>query len=157
MDQENVPGSPDIPTRAEPARRLAVVACMDARLDVYRPLDLQPGDAHVIRNAGGIVTDDVIRSLCLSQRLLGTTKIVLVHHTDCGLDGLDEPGFLTEVATDAGQTPPWSVGAFTDPAESVRRSMARLRDCPFLPERGHIRGFVYSVTTGQLDEVKPVT
>ena len=157
MNQENVTGSPGIPTRAEPARRLAVVACKDARLDPVQVLDLQPGDAHVIRNAGGIVTDDVIRSLCLSQRLLGTTEVVLVHHTDCGLDGLDEPGFLTDLTTDVGQTPPWTVGAFTGPAESVRRSMARLRDCPFLPERGHIRGFVYSVTTGLLDEVHPAT
>jgi len=126
---------------------------MDARFDPSRVLGLEVGEAHVVRNAGGIVTEDVIRSLCLSQRLLGTTEIVLVHHTRCGLEGLDEDGFLGDVATDAGEMPAWSVGSFAEPADSVRESIRRLRECPFLPNRDRITGYVYSVDSGTLDEV----
>jgi carbonic anhydrase len=136
-----------------PALRLAVVACMDARMNVPAILGLEDGDAHVIRNAGGIVTDDVIRSLCLSQRSLGTREIVLVHHTRCGIEGLDEEGFLADLEADAGARPSWSLEAFADPYDDVRRSIRRLRASPFLPHTDGIRGFVYSVDDGRLDEV----
>ncbi len=134
-----------------------MVACMDARLDPLPVLGLAPGDAHVIRNAGGIVTDDVVRSLCLSQRLLGTTAVVLVHHTRCGLDGLDEEAFLAELEDAAGERPDWTPGSFSDPADSVRASIGRLRACPFLPHRDAITGHVYDVDTGELAEVDPAT
>ncbi|MEC9394787.1 MAG: carbonic anhydrase [Actinomycetota bacterium] len=138
---------------AVPARRLAVVACMDARFDPSRVLGLEVGEAHVVRNAGGIVTDDVVRSLCLSQRLLGTKEVVLLHHTLCGLEGLDEDAFLADVENDAGATPAWTVGSFAEPTGSVRESIRRLRECPFLPHRDRIMGYVYSVETGTLEEV----
>jgi carbonic anhydrase len=141
----------DLP--AAPGRNLAVVACMDARLDVSRVLGLRNGDAHVIRNAGGVVTDDVIRSLTLSQRALGTREIVLVHHTRCGLQGVDEEGFRRELAAEVGITPSWSLEGFDDVEEDVRQSMHRLRMSPFLPHKDHIRGFVYEVETGRVREV----
>ena len=137
-----------------PARRLAVVACMDARLDVPRILGLQAGEAHVIRNAGGVITDDVIRSLCLSQRLLGTREVVLVHHTGCGLQVLDEQRFLAELEAETGVTPAWPLEAFADPYEDVIESMRRLHSSPFLPCRDHIRGFVYDVADGKLHEAE---
>lgn len=137
---------------AAPTRRLAVVACMDARLDVLRILGLRAGEAHVIRNAGGVVTDDVIRSLCLSQRLLGTREVVLVHHTGCGLQRLDEHRFLSELEAETGMKPSWPLGAFADPYDDVVESMRRLRSSVFLPHRDHIRGFVYDVADGKLHE-----
>ena len=124
----------DGPLPLPPARRVAVVACMDARLDVHRVLGLAEGDAHVIRNAGGAVTDDVIRSLAISQRLLGPREIVLIHHTDCGM-------------------PPWAAEAFEDVVADVRQSIARLRVSPFVPRTDAVRGFVFDVATGRLDEV----
>ncbi len=136
-----------------PGRRLAVVACMDARLDVSSVLGLRNGDAHVIRNAGGVVTDDVVRSLALSQRALGTREIVLVHHTRCGLQGVDEDAFRRELREEVGITPPWSLEGFDDADEDVRQSMHRLHMSPFLPHKDHIRGFVYEVETGRLREV----
>lgn len=138
-----------------PTLRLAVVACMDSRLDVFAVLGLDNGEAHVVRNAGGVVTDDVIRSLSLSQRALGTREIVLVHHTDCGLQKVTEEGFAAELEAETGVAPAWSVEAFTDPYASVRQSFDRLRASPFLPATDHIRGFVYDVATGALDEVHP--
>ena len=138
---------------AAPARQLAVVACMDARLDVLRILGLHAGEAHVIRNAGGVVTDDVIRSLCLSQRLLGTREVVLVHHTGCGLQRLDEQRFLSEIEAETGIRPSWPLEAFTDPYCNVAESMRRLHSSPFLPCKDHIRGFVYDVADGKLHEV----
>ena len=138
---------------AAPARRLAVVACMDARIDVARILGLRVGEAHIIRNAGGVITDDVIRSLCLSQRLLGTREVVLVHHTGCGLQSLDEQRFLSELEAETGARPPWPLEAFEDPYDSVVESMRRLRSSPFLPHKDHIRGFVYDVADGKLHEV----
>ena len=138
---------------APPARRLAVVACMDARLDVYRILGLEPGEAHVIRNAGGVVTQDVLRSLLLSQRLLGSREIVLVQHTGCGLLMLREDEVKAEIEADTGRRPPFALEAFDDLTASVRRSIARLRDDPFLPHTDRIRGFVYDVETGRLEEV----
>ena len=138
---------------AAPARRLAVVACMDARLDVLRILGLHAGEAHVIRNAGGVVTDDVIRSLCLSQRLLGTREVVLVHHTGCGLQLLDEHRFLSELEAETGIRPSWPLEVFADPDHDVVESMRRLSSSPFLPHKDHIRGFVYDVADGKLHEV----
>jgi carbonic anhydrase len=144
-------GAPDLPIR--PARKLAVVACMDSRLDVFAILGLQPGEAHVIRNAGGVVTDDVIRSLALSQRLLGTEEVVLIHHTDCGLLKVTEDEFREELRRETGQRPTWPVEAFTDLDEDVRASMARLRATPFVPNVESVRGFVFEVETGRLREI----
>ena len=138
---------------AAPARRLAVVACMDARIDVARILGLQAGEAHIIRNAGGVITDDVIRSLCLSQRLLGTREVVLVHHTGCGLQRLDEQRFLSELEAETGVRPSWMLDAFADPYEDVAESMRRLHSSPFLLHKDNIRGFVYDVADGKLHEV----
>lgn len=126
---------------------------MDARIDVYSLMGLSPGEAHVIRNAGGLVTDDAIRSLAISQRLLGTTEVVLVHHTDCGMQDLDDDGFASELERSAGVRPAWRAGGFTDASDDVRRSMKVLRDCPFLPSREQIRGFVLDVSNGRLSEV----
>jgi carbonic anhydrase len=141
----------DLP--ASPGRGVAVLACMDARLNPHELLGLQAGDAHVIRNAGGVVADDAIRSLAISQRLLGTTEIVLIQHTDCGLLGLDEEQFRRALRQDAGVEPTWAVGAFGDLDESVRQSIARIRSSPFIP-RKNVRGFVYDVHTGALREVR---
>ena len=137
-----------------PAAKLAVVACMDARLDVYRLLGLELGEAHVIRNAGGVVTDDALRSLVISQRLLGTREIVLVHHTDCGMLTFRDDAVKDEITADVGVRPRFALEAFPDPDEDVRQSIARLRDCPFLPHKDEIRGFVYQVESGQLREVR---
>lgn len=136
-----------------PTRNLAVVACMDSRMDIFQILGLGNGEAHVIRNAGGVVTDDVIRSLALSQRALGTREIVLIHHTRCGVQGLDEAGFRRQLAADVGVTPPWSVDGFDDVEDDVRQSIRRLRNSPFIEHDRHIRGFVYEVETGRLREV----
>lgn len=138
-----------------PRRALAVVACMDARLDVAACLGLEPGDAHVIRNAGGIVTDDVIRSLCLSQRVLGTRTVVLVHHTDCGLEGVSDDEFAASLAEEAGRAPTWRAGGFADVDEAVQASIRRLGRSPFLPHRDDIAGFVYQTGSGQLRRVEP--
>ena len=143
--------------QAAPARRLAVIACMDARLDTLRILGLRPGEAHVIRNAGGVITDDVIRSLCLSQRLLGTREVVLVHHTDCGLQHLDEDRFVARLEAETGVRPPWPLEAFADPHDDVVESIRRLRATPFLSHKDHIAGFVYDVADGKLHEVQPPT
>ena len=144
---------PDVDLQVEPTRHVALVACMDSRMDMFQLLGLGHGEAHVIRNAGGVITDDVIRSLCLSQRFLKTREVVLVHHTDCGLERVTEDTFRSEMQEELGVTPPWVVEAFTDPHASVRQSMQRLHLSPFLAHKDHIRGFVYCVTTGLLDEV----
>jgi carbonic anhydrase len=136
-----------------PKRRIAVVACMDARLDVYAALGLAPGDAHVIRNAGGVVTDDVIRSLAISQRLLGTEEIVLVHHTDCGMLTFGDDEFRASIERDTGIRPPWAAEAFGDLEGDVRQSIARIGASPFIPNKQSVRGFVYEVETGRLREV----
>lgn len=133
-----------------PARRLAVVACMDARMDPYKMLGLANGDAHILRNGGGVVTDDVIRSLCLSQRLLGTREIILIHHTSCGLQTVDEASFKAELEAEVGVKPAWAVEGFQDPHADVRQSIQRLMLTPFLPHKDHIRGFVYDVDDGRL-------
>jgi carbonic anhydrase len=136
-----------------PSRNLAIVACMDARLDIFALLGLEIGDAHVIRNAGGIVTDDVFRSLTLSQRALGTREIVLVHHTDCGLQGVVDDDFAAELEAATGVVPGWRAGGFADPHADVAVSIERLRSSPFLLHRDLISGFVYDVDTGRLDPV----
>jgi carbonic anhydrase len=136
-----------------PARKLAVVACMDARLNPYGLLGLQEGDAHIIRNAGGVVTDDEIRSLAISQRLLGTEEIVLIHHTDCGMLTFTDDEFKRSVQDDTGIKPEWAVESFTDLDEDVRQSIARIKASPFIPRKDAVRGFVYDVETGGLREV----
>ncbi|MGI9016571.1 MAG: beta-class carbonic anhydrase [Euzebya sp.] len=146
----------DADLQVAPTRHLAVVACMDSRIDVFAILGLRNGEAHIIRNAGGVITDDVIRSLCLSQRLLGTREILLVHHTDCGLQKVREDTFKQELLEELGVTPRWSLESFTDPEADVRQSTQRLHLSPFVQHTDHIRGFVYDVTTGRLNEVDPV-
>ncbi|MFI6080498.1 beta-class carbonic anhydrase [Streptomyces sp. NPDC051217] len=142
------------PLQPPPSRRLAVVACMDARLDIYRILGLEEGDAHVIRNAGGAVTDDTIRSLAISQRLLGTRKIFLIHHTDCGMLTFTDDGFKRDIENDTGIRPPWAAEAFTDLEEDVRQSVRRITVSPFVPHTDAVRGFVFDVATGRLKEVE---
>jgi carbonic anhydrase len=139
----------------EPSLRLAVVACMDSRLDVFAALGLAGGEAHVLRNAGGVVTDDVIRSLAISQRRLGTREIVLVHHTDCGMEKVTDDGFREELREATGMAPSFAIESFDDVDANVRQSIARLRNSPFLLHRDEIRGFVYDVDTGRLREVNP--
>src|SRR5919201_25373 len=136
-----------------PAKGLAVVACMDARLHVSKVLGLEEGDAHIIRNAGGVVTDDAIRSLAISQRLLGTTEIVLIHHTECGMLTFTDDEFRTQIETDTGIKPDWAAEAFPDVEGDVRQSIARITSSPFIPDKSSIRGFVYDVKTGALNEV----
>ncbi len=137
-----------------PGKEIAVVACMDARLNVYGLLGLQEGDAHVIRNAGGVVTDDEIRSLAISQRLLGTREIVLIHHTDCGMLTFTDDEFKRQIQDETGIKPDWAPGSFKDIEEDVRQSIARIEASPFVPEKGSIRGFVFAVETGRLREVE---
>ena len=136
-----------------PARRVAIVACMDARLNPYGLLGLSEGDAHVIRNAGGVITDDEIRSLAISQRLLGTEEIMLIHHTDCGMLTFTDEEFRRQVQEDTGLKPHWTVEAFDDLEEDVRHSIARIKASPFIPRKDSIRGFVYDVETAELREV----
>jgi carbonic anhydrase len=136
-----------------PAKRIAVVACMDARLNPYGLLGLREGDAHVIRNAGGVITDDEIRSLAISQRLLGTEEIMLIHHTDCGMLTFADDDFRRQVQDDTGIKPEWAAETFVDLDEDVRQSIARIEASPFIPRKDQIRGFVYDVHTGRLREV----
>ena len=136
-----------------PARQVAVVACMDARLNVYAILGLGDGQAHVIRNAGGVITDDEIRSLAISQRLLGTTEIILIHHTDCGMLTFTDDAFKRSIQDETGIKPAWSAEAFGDLDEDVRQSIARIKASPFVPHKDAIRGFVFDVATGKLNEV----
>ncbi len=135
-----------------PRRKLAVVACMDSRMDIFQMLGLEHGEAHIIRNAGGVVTDDVIRSLVLSQRLLGTREIILIHHTDCGLQRVQESELKDQIEAETGVRPHWAIESFTDPADNVRQSMRRLLVSPFVAEKRYIRGFVYDVADGRLVE-----
>ena len=136
-----------------PAKRVAVLACMDARLNPYGLLGLSEGDAHVIRNAGGVVTDDEIRSLSISQRLLGTEEIVLIHHTDCGMLTFSDDDFRRQIEDETGVKPEWAVEAFDDLERDVRQSIARIKNSPFIPKKEQIRGFIYDVKTGKLSEV----
>ena len=136
-----------------PARKAAVVACMDARLNVYGALGLSEGDCHVIRNAGGVVTDDAIRSLAISQRLLGTEEVILIHHTDCGMLTFHDDDFKASIEQDTGIRPPWAAEAFPDLEQDVRQSIARIKASPFVPHKDAVRGFVFDVATGKLNEV----
>ena len=136
-----------------PARRVAVLACMDARLNPHALLGLEEGDAHVIRNAGGVVTDDEIRSLSISQRLLGTEEVMLIHHTDCGMLTFGDDEFRRQIQDDTGIKPEWAAEAFEDLDEDVRQSIARIKASPFIPNKERVRGFVYEVETGRLREV----
>jgi carbonic anhydrase len=138
-----------------PAKQVAVVACMDARLDVGKLLGLEEGDAHVIRNAGGVVTDDEIRSLAISQRLLGTREIVLIHHTDCGMLTFKDDDFREQIEQETGVRPEWAAEAFDDLDADVRQNIARIKASPFIPNKDSVRGFVYDVTNGHLREVSP--
>ena len=137
----------------EPRLRLAIVACMDSRLDVFAALGLEPGEAHVLRNAGGVVSDDVIRSLAISQRRLGTREVMLIHHTDCGMQKITDDGFRTELMETSGIAPAFAIESFTDLDAAVRQSILRVRRSPFLVHRDRVRGFVYDVADHRLREV----
>jgi carbonic anhydrase len=141
----------DLPLR--PRRKVAVLACMDSRLDVHGLLGLEQGDAHVIRNAGGVATDDAVRSLMISQRLLGTEEIVLIHHTDCGMLTFSDDDMKDDIQAETGIRPPFALEAFSDLDEDVRQTIARIKASPFIPNKQLVRGFVYEVKTGRLREV----
>jgi carbonic anhydrase len=136
-----------------PGRKVAVLACMDARLDPARALGLEEGDAHVIRNAGGVVSDDALRSLAISQHKLGTEEIVIIHHTDCGMLTFDDDGFAEQLENETGHRPEWRAHTFSDLDEDVRASIQRIKDDPFVPRTESVRGFVYEVESGRLREV----
>jgi carbonic anhydrase len=142
------------PLPMPPSKHIAIVACMDARLNVYGLLGLGAGEAHVIRNAGGVITDDEIRSLAISQRLLGTREIMLIHHTDCGMLTFTDDPFKQSIQDETGIKPAWAAEAFGDLDEDVRQSIARIKASPFVPHKDSIRGFVFDVATGRLNEVK---
>lgn len=141
------------PLPLPPSKHVAVVACMDARLNVYGILGLNEGEAHVIRNAGGVITDDEIRSLAISQRLLGTTEIILIHHTDCGMLTFTDDEFKRGIQDEIGQKPNWSAEAFPDLDEDVKQSLTRIENSPFVTKTTSLRGFVFDVATGKLNEV----
>jgi carbonic anhydrase len=141
------------PLPLPPSKGVAVVACMDARLNVYGVLGLREGEAHVIRNAGGVVTDDEIRSLTISQRLLGTSEIILIHHTDCGMLTFTDDAFKKSIQDETGIKPEWAAESFSDLDDDVRQSIARIKASPFVPKKDAIRGFVFDVATGKLNEV----
>jgi carbonic anhydrase len=141
------------PLPMPPSKHVAVVACMDARLDVYRVLGIKEGEAHVIRNAGGVVTDDAIRSLAISQRLLGTKEIILIHHTDCGMLTFSDDDFKHAIQQETGVKPPWAAEAFPDLADDVRQSLRRIENSPFVTKHDSLRGFIFDVATGKLNEV----
>jgi len=141
------------PLPMPPAKGVAVVACMDARLNLYALLGLEEGQAHVIRNAGGVITEDEIRSLAISQRLLGTREIILIHHTDCGMLTFTDDDFKAAIQADTGIKPTWSAEAFDDLDTDVRQSIARINASPFIPQKDSVRGFVFDVATGKLNEV----
>jgi carbonic anhydrase len=141
------------PRPLRPKLRMTVIACMDSRLDLFGALGLDIGDAHLIRNAGGVITDDVLRSLALSQRSMGTREVVIIHHTECGMLGLDDDQFRAELADESGHPPPWRVPGFTDLPTDVRKSIAAVRECPWIPHREDIRGFVFDVATAEIEEI----
>ena len=136
-----------------PALQVTIVSCMDSRIDLFAVFGLKVGDAHMIRNAGGLVTDDTVRSLAISQRFLGTKEILLVHHTNCGLEGMDDKKLADDLERETGYRPEWRAGGFTDPADSVRASIERVRTDPFIAVKDSVRGFVFDVKTGGLTEV----
>jgi carbonic anhydrase len=146
---ESFPG----PRPLRPKLRLAVVACMDSRLDLFGALGLEIGDAHLIRNAGGLPTEEVLRSLAISQLRLGTREVVLIHHTQCGMEGFDDPAFRADLEATTGRAPTWDVPGFTDLHETMRSSLQAVRACPWLPHREDVRGFVFDVATAKIEEV----
>lgn len=137
-----------------PAKHVAVLACMDARLDVHKILGLQEGEAHVIRNAGGVATDDAIRSLVISQRLLGTKEIILIHHSDCGMLTFKDDEVKSQIEKETGLRPPFALEAFSSLEADVEQSIARIKASPYIPDKTSVRGFVYDVKTGRLNEVR---
>lgn len=141
------------PLPLPPSKHVAVLACMDARLDVYRALGINEGESHVIRNAGGVATDDAIRSLAISQRLLGTKEIILIHHTDCGMLTFTDDDFKRSIQEETGVKPPWAAESFPDIAEDVRQSLRRIENSPFVTKHESLRGFIFDVATGKLEEV----
>jgi carbonic anhydrase len=141
------------PRPRPPLLRLAVIACMDSRLDLFGALGLAVGDAHLIRNAGGVPTEDVLRSLAMSQRTLGTRAVVLVHHTDCGMQGFDDGAFRAELAAESGHEPTWDVPGFDDLQVAMRRSIRTVRECGWIPHRDDVRGFIFDIVTARLAEV----
>ena len=141
------------PRPRNPRLRMAVIACMDSRLDLFGALGLSVGDAHLIRNAGGLPTDDVLRSLALSQRYLGTRQVALIHHTDCGMEGFDDAAFRATLEAEVGEQPPWDVPGFTDIRARTRRSVEVVRACGWLPYRDDVRGFIFDIASGQLNEI----
>lgn len=141
------------PRPLRPKLRMAVIACMDSRLDLFGALGLDIGDAHLIRNAGGLPTDDVLRSLALSQRALGTREVMLIHHTECGMQGFDDEAFRAELAAETGEVPSWDVPGFTDIAARMRSSIEAVRRCVWIPHRESVRGFVFDVATARIEEV----
>ncbi len=146
-------GLPEQHLDVRPARQLAIVTCMDSRLDVFAALGLKDGEAHIMRNAGGVITDDVIRSLAVSQRKLGTREIMLIHHDDCGMQTLTDDGFRAELQEATGMAPAFAIESFTDVEADVRQSVLRVRRSEFIPHRDQVRGFVYDVDTHALREV----
>jgi carbonic anhydrase len=141
------------PRPLRPKLRLAVIACMDSRMDLFGALGLEIGDAHLIRNAGGVPTDDVLRSLALSQRSLGTREVVLLHHTECGMQNFDDEAFRARLAEDSGRQPPWNVPGFSDIRATMRQSIATVRECGWLTHREDVRGFIFDIATARLEEV----
>jgi carbonic anhydrase len=141
------------PRPLRPKLRMAIIACMDSRLDLFGALGLDIGDAHLIRNAGGLPTEDVLRSLALSQRSLGTREVVLIHHTECGMQGFDDAAFRAELAGETGDEPPWDVPGFTDIRATMLRSVDVVRQCRWIPHREDVRGFVFDIATARIDEV----
>jgi carbonic anhydrase len=140
--------------QSQPSRRVAIVTCMDARLDFAAALGLRTGEAHFLRNAGGVITDDVIRSLAISQRRLGTTEVMLIHHTECGMQSLSDDEFRAELQRDAGVAPAFAIGSFSDVEADVRESILRVRHCAFIPHREAVRGFIYDLSSHELREVQ---
>lgn len=145
--------SPPADLAVQPSRRLAVVTCMDSRIDVFAALGLGNGEAHVLRNAGGVISDDMIRSLAISQRKLGTREVMLIHHSNCGMEMISDDGFSTELQEETGLAPDFPIESFADVESDVRRSIERVRHSPFLPHRDDVRGFVYDVNDGRLREI----
>jgi len=141
------------PLPLPPSKHIAVLACMDARIDVYRVLGIKEGESHVIRNAGGVASDDAIRSLAISQRLLGTREIILIHHTDCGMLTFTDDEFKRSIQDETGVKPPWAAESFPDIAEDVRQSLRRIESSPFVTKHVSLRGFIFDVATGKLEEV----
>lgn len=141
------------PRPLRPKLRLAVIACMDSRMDLFGALGLDIGEAHLMRNAGGLPTDDMLRSLALSQRALGTREVVLIHHTECGMQGFDDEKFRAELQAESGETPTWNVPGINDLPTTMRASLQRVRDCRWIPHRDDVRGFIFDITTARMHEV----